>query len=539
MASESAPQYNIDDYKQITEGQATILFPKHNEVFYNPVQKFNRDMSIAAIKTWRDMTMEARLQRYERSQRPEKQRPATTFTVLEALAASGLRSVRYAKEIEDIEYIVANDLLGDAVESIRRNVHYNGLSQRLVRANEGDAMAVMYGRRGDKFDVIDLDPYGTAAPFVDGAVQAVKNGGLLCVTCTDLAVLASNNHPSTCFYKYGGSPLKAEFCHELALRLVVHSLQQAANKHKLFVEPLLSCSIDFYVRLFVRVHERPVLVKGVASQTGLVFHCRGCGGFATQALGTVEEGKGGSKKYLVAAGPSVDRLCDACGGRQEIGGPCWLGPLHNRDFVRRMYDGVSRSATLYGTQARMKGMLKVVLEELDTPLHYTLAQLFSAVRAACPTLVRVNSALLNAGYRVSGVHSCPAAIKTDAPAKVVWDVVRAHVREIGRSPRVAEGSSAYRILAGEVGTEVSFEPHEGADPESRRIKLVRYQINPEKNWGPKARHGTQRSAGGGDGGAKRKPGAEAAAVDAAAAGLEAVAVAEADAEADAKKPRTD
>lgn len=55
----------------------------------------------------------------------------------------------------------------------------------------------MYEHREKKknFDVIDLDPYGTAAPFIDAAVQAVADGGLLCVTCTDLAVLAGTNYP--------------------------------------------------------------------------------------------------------------------------------------------------------------------------------------------------------------------------------------------------------------------------------------------------------------------------------------------------------
>lgn len=45
----------------------------------------------------------------------------------------------------------------------------------------------------DQFDVIDLDPYGSASIFLDGAVQSVANGGLLCVTCTDMAVLSGKN----------------------------------------------------------------------------------------------------------------------------------------------------------------------------------------------------------------------------------------------------------------------------------------------------------------------------------------------------------
>jgi len=39
-----AEEFNIDDYNTITEGAATILFPKANDVFYNPIQHFNRDM---------------------------------------------------------------------------------------------------------------------------------------------------------------------------------------------------------------------------------------------------------------------------------------------------------------------------------------------------------------------------------------------------------------------------------------------------------------------------------------------------------------
>jgi hypothetical protein len=41
--------------------------------------------------------------------------------------------------------------------------------------------ALMYRHREEKnrVDVVDLDPYGTAAPFIDAAVQCVKDGGKL------------------------------------------------------------------------------------------------------------------------------------------------------------------------------------------------------------------------------------------------------------------------------------------------------------------------------------------------------------------------
>lgn len=29
-----------------------------------------------------------------------------------------------------------------------------------------------------RFDVVDIDPYGTASPFLDAAVQSVQNGGM-------------------------------------------------------------------------------------------------------------------------------------------------------------------------------------------------------------------------------------------------------------------------------------------------------------------------------------------------------------------------
>jgi tRNA (guanine26-N2/guanine27-N2)-dimethyltransferase len=79
------------------------------------------------------------------------------------------------------------------------------------------------------FDVVDLDPYGTAVPFLESAIQAMADGGMLAVTFTDMAVLCARN-PHVCFYKYGGIPLSKGYCHEQALRMVLRMISEIANR---------------------------------------------------------------------------------------------------------------------------------------------------------------------------------------------------------------------------------------------------------------------------------------------------------------------
>jgi len=46
---------------------------------------------------------------------------------LEALAATGLRSVRYLKEIDGIKTLVTNDWDPAAVELCQKNMDFNGI----------------------------------------------------------------------------------------------------------------------------------------------------------------------------------------------------------------------------------------------------------------------------------------------------------------------------------------------------------------------------------------------------------------------------
>ncbi|XP_041032837.1 tRNA (guanine(26)-N(2))-dimethyltransferase isoform X2 [Carcharodon carcharias] len=476
----------------ITEGKAEIIFPSANEVFYNPVQEFNRDLTCAVITEFARKQLRPKGIQVLDPGEEERQKiivnlaesetagaaaglgdaPVIKKTanvgekceggirVLEGLAASGLRSIRFAKEVPGIHSIVANDFSSRAVELMKRNIELNGV-QHLVTASLADASMLLYEsrRRRDRFDVIDLDPYGSPSQFIDAAVQAVSEGGLLCVTCTDMAVMAGNSG-ETCYSKYGAMSLKSKFCHEMALRIILHNLDLRANCYQRYIVPVLSVSVDFYIRVFVQVFTGQARVKASASY-----------------------------KYTASSGPPVGAECEHCCQRHLLGGPIWAEPIHDQDFVKRVLESVEHNPQRFKTSDRILGMLSMVKEELpDCPLYHTMDHLSSVIHCNTPSLLQMRSALLHAGYRVSLSHASKKAVKTDAPSSVIWDIMRCWVKmHPVKREKLSESSPAFRILSKEPVLQACFDIREDANPKSRKQGLKRFQENPEANWGPKAR----------------------------------------------------
>lgn len=81
--------------------------------------------------------------------------------------------------------------------------------------------------------------------------------------------------------------MNAEYCHEVVrlvpflnhqqspdsisqgLRLILHAIATTAGRYGRHIEPLLSLSIDFYMRVFVRVATSPKEVKALPSYVSL------------------------------------------------------------------------------------------------------------------------------------------------------------------------------------------------------------------------------------------------------------------------------
>ncbi|OEL29448.1 putative tRNA (guanine(26)-N(2))-dimethyltransferase 1 [Dichanthelium oligosanthes] len=204
--------------------------------------------------------------------------------VLEALAASGLRSLRYAREVDGLGKVVALDNDKASVESCKKNIKFNGASATSkVEAHLTDARVYML-THPKEFDVVDLDPYGSPSIFLDSAVQAVADGGLLMCTATDMAVLCGTNG-EVCYSKYGSYPTKGKYCHEIALRILLASIESHANRYKRYIVPVLSVFMDFYVRVFVRVFTSASEIKNTPLKLSYIYQCAGCDSFHLQSLG--------------------------------------------------------------------------------------------------------------------------------------------------------------------------------------------------------------------------------------------------------------
>ena len=73
-----------------------------------------------------------------------KNKEQRNIQLLEALEATGLRSVRYLKEIDKIEKLYANDWNPKAVELMEKNFEYNDIDKEKYKTFAMDAVTLMH-----------------------------------------------------------------------------------------------------------------------------------------------------------------------------------------------------------------------------------------------------------------------------------------------------------------------------------------------------------------------------------------------------------
>uniref|UniRef100_A0A453ANX6 tRNA (guanine(26)-N(2))-dimethyltransferase n=2 Tax=Aegilops tauschii subsp. strangulata TaxID=200361 RepID=A0A453ANX6_AEGTS len=372
------------DPDTVREGRAEIFADKSNSVFFNKAQVNNRDLSIAVLRWFvlkRQEEHDAQLKGRRADIPPEQHAdgldPATTGSedtalrkesslkapkVLEALAASGLRAIRYALEVDGIGEVIALDNNEVAIESCKRNIYHNGiLASSKVVPHLADARIYML-THPKEFDVVDLDPYGSPAAFLDSAVQCVADGGILMCSATDMAVLAGGN-AEVCFSKYGSYPVRGKYRHEMALRILLACMESHAIRHKRYIVPVISVHMDFYIRVFVRIFTSASTVKSSPLKFSHVYQCVGCNSFHLQNVGRINS-KDKRNIPLPNFCPTVPQECSECGGKFVMGGPIWSDPIHDRDWATSILSNIRATSGLYEAYAKISAILTSVSEVL-------------------------------------------------------------------------------------------------------------------------------------------------------------------------------
>ncbi|KAG6475510.1 probable tRNA (guanine(26)-N(2))-dimethyltransferase 1 [Zingiber officinale] len=553
-----AVEDELGNYTIIKEGEAEILMHSSNTVFFNKAQVYNRDMSIAVLRTFIDKRkehdaylskkgkplnknlngelsesitldgssgaiedekingateekvnggIEVQQNQYdgiakvtqegeEKTTSEEcikipslrgKQEPKPPI-VLEALAASGLRALRYSREIEGIGKVIALDNDKASIEACNRNIKFNGfVACSKVDAYLADARVYMLTHQNE-FDAVDLDPYGSPSVFLDSAVQSVADGGILMCTATDMAVLCGNNG-EVCHSKYGSYPVKGKYCHEMALRILLACIENHANRYKRYIVPILSVYMDFYVRVFVRIYTSASAIKETPLKLSYVYQCVGCDSFHLQSLGRTVC-KDNSVKSAPGYGPVVPQKCSDCGKRFNMGGPIWSAPIHDKQWINSILANVKAMKERYPAFEKISAVLTTISEELDdVPLFVSLHSLCSTLKCTSPSAVVFRSAVINAGFRISGSHVDPLGLKTDAPMDVIWDIMRCWVKN--HPVKAQQDNSGTAILAKEPKLQANFARAAASLSKAKVKKEARYLPNPERHWGPKVKAGRQ------------------------------------------------
>ncbi len=337
------------------------------DLFYNPRMKINRDISIGVA-------------RVEGKEGP----------FIDLMAASGVRPLRWILEAEAQE-VFANDINPLAAYMMRKSASLNNVRMR-VSCEEACYLARKLRREGVLFNYVDLDPFGSPAPFLKESIALTKTGGVLAVTSTDTSTIFGVN-PNKLRRYYGILGAKTPFFREFGIRALIQSVVSIAASLDLAARPLLAYTHMHYVRAYFKVEKGALRARGLIDEgAGWISYCTRCGSFEL------------TKEIEAAAKRS-------CCGDVKVLGPVWIGSIMDREYLASC---VGKTPSVEGAK-----LLNELLNEIEAPLYYNIDWMSSKLRISPPKIKDVIETLRNLGFQASRTHADRKAVKTDADLKTL------------------------------------------------------------------------------------------------------------------------
>ena len=365
-----------------------VYEPAWAPVFYNPVMIENRDIAIAFLR-WASQSRTLRL-------------------VVDPLASTGVRGIRIALEVPQVSEVIMSDINDYAVSVMNINIRLNNVESK-VKAIHADAneLLFMLFRQKAKIEYIDIDPFGSPAPFAFATLYTVKNGGYVAFTATDLAPL-EGKYPQKLYRRYGVIGRKSIISKDIAIRNLLAFLAREAAKIDRVVIPLVSYYSRHYIRLYIRVIEGGLRANELLSRCiGSIAICDRCG----------------FVEYFATVDTCNITKCPICGSKLSLTRFTWICSIKDSEVVAKVCNIVNsdevfaieskRLALRIGREADVEGKL------------YRISVMARALRRNMPSPERVVLCLKEIGFRASRSHVYPDGVVTEAPYEVVRECISA------------------------------------------------------------------------------------------------------------------
>ncbi len=346
----------------INEGSCSIELPeqttevsKEQDVFYNPLMRMNRDISVLIARVFKPTDC------------------------LLPLASSGIRGIRLKKEAE-IPNLSLNDINPDAIPIMQKNLQKNDVTAEIHQKEANRKMLE------SRWDYIDIDPFGSPNPFIQSALFSIRHKGIIAITATDTAPL-SGTYITTCRRKYWARPLKNHLMHETGLRILIRKVQLIGMQFEMALIPLLSYWEKHYYRIFFQViKSKAKATELLSAHTNLLYYPSSTD-FSLQGWITKEQ-------------------------TNHHAGPLWSGSLGEPSVFTKLLVSADERIDPKTIQ-----FLKSLEKEttINNPFFYDLHRLAKIMKWKCiPKHDEIIVSLQNKNYQAAQTHFSSSGIKTDA-----------------------------------------------------------------------------------------------------------------------------
>jgi tRNA (guanine26-N2/guanine27-N2)-dimethyltransferase len=360
--------------KVIKEGATRIIVP--TGVFYNPKMELSRDINIACVSAFSNQN-----ERY-----------------VDALAATGIMGIRVAKEV-GLD-VTINDLSRRAYNTILKNVKLKNVECDIHNEDAN----VLLSKRG--YDIVDIDPFGSPAPFLDASCASVRR--LLITTATDTAPLCGA-HKNAGIRKYSAVPLRTEYYKEMGVRILLGKIIRDLARHDKSAHPLLSYTVRHFIRSYILVEKGAKRADKSIEKLGYITHCFRCGDRSIKA-GLI---------------PFIDERCRNCGYPLRVAGPVYLGGIHDHSFCLNVLNELERRDL--GEKKHAMRIIRSCSEELDLPFYYDHHHICKRLGVSVSSMEDLIRALREERFDASRTHFSGTSFKTNAKVDEVEEIVRSMI----------------------------------------------------------------------------------------------------------------